>query len=432
MPRRLLSLTAMMTAASLATSSALPSKVEIRKNTDGSFTLIRNGKPFLIKGAGGRGPIDLLAECGGNSVRTWSTDPLATEIDGKPFLDRCLELGIAVTVGLWVKHERHGFNYKDQKFVQQQRDTIRAAVRKYKDHPAVLMWGLGNEMEGPTSDGADPTIWKEINELAAIIKEEDKGHPVMTVIAGAVPTKIKNAKEYCPNIDVLGVNVYAAAPGAPDVLRDAEWDKPYVLTEFGPVGHWEIRKTEWGAPVEPTSSEKATTYYDTQMTVMEKGEGRCLGSYAFIWGAKQETTFTWFGMFLPTGEKLPTVDAMTKAWTGHWPKNRCPRIESFETNLREAKVKPGLEITAGVKATDPDGDTLTYEWAVVSESTDRKEGGDPESAPPSHPECILKAENGTVTLKTPAQPGAYRLFITVRDGQGSAAADNVPFFVTEK
>jgi hypothetical protein len=428
LPLAMLAASSFSAPAALAASST-PSKVEIRKESDGHYTLLRNGQPFFAKGVGGSKNLQLLVDSGGNSIRTWGIETMNDKIDGKPFLDRCQELGIGVTVGIWVKHERHGFNYKDEKFVKEQRDAVRDAVRKYKDHPAVLMWGLGNEMEGPTSDGADPTIWKELNELASIIKKEDPNHPVMTVIAGAVPTKIKNIQNFYPNIDILGVNAYAAAPGVGKSLRDSGWTKPFMLTEFGPVGHWEVRKTSWGAPIEPTSREKASSYFSTNNMVIEDGKGTCLGTYAFVWGQKQETTATWFGMFLASGEKLPTVDAMAKAWTGKWLANRCPRIETFETTLREAKVKPGAEVTAQATVTDADKDKLTYEWTVTSESTDRKEGGDHESTPPSHPECIISAADGSVKIKTPTTPGAYRLFLTVRDGKGGATADNVPFFV---
>lgn len=418
-----------LTMPSLTAMPPTPSHVEVRRDPNGHFTLLRDGEPFFVKGVGGSEHLDLLAKSGGNSIRTWGIETMGEKLDGKPFLDRCQELGIAVTVGIWVKHERHGFDYKDPEFIKTQRQAVREAVRKYKDHPAVLLWGLGNEMEGPTSDGADPAVWKELNELAAIIKSEDPNHPVMTVIAGAVPTKIRNIKEHYPNIDILGVNAYAAAPGVGKGLRDAGWDKPFILTEFGPVGHWEVRKTSWDAPIEPTSREKAASYFSTNQLVIEDGKGSCLGTYAFVWGQKQETTSTWFGMFLASGEKLPPVDAMIKAWTGKWPANRCPRIESLESPLREAKVKPGSEITAEAKVTDADKDTLSYEWTVTSESTDRKEGGDHESTPPSHPECILSTTGGQVKIKTPTQPGAYRLFLIVRDGKGGATADNIPFFV---
>ncbi|XHR27263.1 MAG: glycoside hydrolase family 2 TIM barrel-domain containing protein [Chthoniobacteraceae bacterium] len=405
--------------------------VKISKAVDGSYLLLRNGQPFFIKGAGGSQKLGMLAQYGGNSIRTWGIEQMADKIDGKPILDRAQELGIAVTVGIWIGHERHGFNYSDPVRVNRQREDVRQAVRKYKGHPAVLIWGLGNEMEGPMSDGADPTIWKELNVLAGIIKEEDPNHPVMTVIAGASPSKVKEIIQYYPNIDILGVNAYSGASGAGKAVKDAGWKKPFVLTEFGPQGHWEVSKTKWGAPIEPSSRDKAGSYYATQTGVIADSKDICLGSYVFLWGQKQEVTSTWYGMFLKSGEKLPTVDAMVRAWTGAWPANRAPRISSFTSPLKEATVKANETTFAVVKAEDPEGDPLQYEWAVTEESKDLQVGGDTESEPPSLPECILTSDEGNVNLRIPSKPGAYRLFVTVRDGKGSASKDNIPFQVTQ-
>lgn len=408
---------------------ASPSHVEIHRDSNDTVQLFRNGKPFVIKGVGGTSHLRHLVKSGGNSLRTWSTDPLKKLIDGKPFLDRCHELGIAVTIGLWIKHERHGANYHDENFIQKQRDAIRAAVQKYKAHPAILIWGLGNEMEGPSAEGTAPTIWKELNQLAALIKKEDKNHPVMTVIAGAIPTKIRNLQRHTPNIDILGINAYGPAVEVGDTLRNAQWEKPFVLTEFGPRGHWEVRKTRWRAPLEPSSREKARSYESVQGLVQSDWVGRCLGSYAFFWGSKQETTSTWFGMFLPSGEKLPPVDVMSKAWTGEQPSTRCPDLASFESPLFKASVPPGSDHTAKVIAHS--ATPLTYEWIVTQESTDRKEGGDFETTPPSHPECLLSQNGNEATIRVPTRPGAYRLFVTIRDGKGAAATENIPFRVTK-
>jgi hypothetical protein len=213
------------------------------------------------------------------------------------------------------------------------------------------------------------------------------------------------------------------------MLKQAKWTKPFMLTEFGPMGHWEVRKTAWGAPVEPTSREKAAMYYATHQTVVEDGHGTCLGTFAFLWGHKQETTATWYGMHLASGERLPTVDAMTRAWTNKWPANRCPRVESIETPLREAEVKSGETITATATVRDPEGDAVSYQWSVIAESTDRKVGGDRESAPPTLPECIAQPAINPVSIKAPSKPGAYRLFLIVRDGKGGASAENIPFKV---
>ncbi len=405
------------------------SVVTIKQSPDGQFTLLRDGQPYFIKGAGGHTHLDVLRDIGGNSIRTWSADALEEKVDGKPLLDRAQELGLSVAVGLWLKHQRHGFDYSNEKTVADQRDEIRAAIKKYKDHPAVLVWGVGNEMEGPASDGSDARVWKEVNVLAGIVKEEDTNHPVMTVIAGAGDTKVKGVVTYCTNVDILGVNAYGSATGAGAAVKKCGWKKTFILTEFGLPGFWEARKTGWGAPIEPSSQQKAASYYATQSRVAEENAATCLGTYAFVWGQKQECTATWFGMFLETGEKLPQVDALAYAWNKKWPDNRCPKIVRFESKLKETTVKPGETFDASVEATDPNGDSLTYEWSVIAESTAHSEGGDAEAKPDAFPETIIEQGHSEARIRVPEKTGGYRLFITVRDGKGAASCDNIPFRV---
>ncbi len=404
------------------------SKVSLSTDASGNHTLLRNGEPYRILGVGGTSHLKDLAEYGGNSIRTWGIESLEEKIEGVSLLDYCQKLGITVTAGIWIGHKRHGFDYSDQGKLEAQRNDVREAVRKYRDHPALLMWGLGNEMEGPTSDGRDSDIWKELNVLASIIKEEDPNHPVMTVIAGSASSKVKGILEHYLNIDVLGVNAYAGASGAPKAVKQAGWEKPLVLTEFGTPGHWEVPKTPWGAPIEPTSREKAANYYST-VSLLDENKDICLGSYAFLWGQKQEVTSTWYGMFLKTGEKLPSVDAMCYAWTGKWPANRTPRVESFETPLDGATVPANKEFPVTVVARDREGDHLEWEWYVAEESTDLKVGGDKESEPPHVEGCIVSDKDGVAKVRTPSKPGAYRLFLIVRDGKGGASAENIPFRV---
>ncbi len=351
------------------------------------------------------------------------------EVGGKTLLDRCHELGIAVTAGIWVEHERHGFDYDDPQQVKEQRRKVREAVRKYRDHPALLMWGLGNEMEGPTSYGSDPRIWKELERLAQIVKQEDPQHPVMTVIAGAMPSKIEGIRKYYPSIDVLGVNAYASAAGGGNALISSGWDKPFVLAEFGPMGHWEVQKTPWGAPLEPAGKDKAATYYAAHSTVVEDGKGRCLGSYAFLWGNKQEMTSTWYGMFLPDGAKLPPVDAMAYIWSGKFPNNRCPKIIGIDSPLAGGRFAPGEVVPVTVVASDRKNDNLTFEYEVMAESTDLKVGGDAERKPPSFPEAVREISDGKLEVIMPRKKGAYRLFVTVRDGKDAASRDNYCFLV---
>jgi hypothetical protein len=413
----------------LATSICWAADVSIDQDDRGNFSLKRNGEPYFIRGAGGTDHLAELVAHGGNSIRTWGIESLEQLVDGKPLLDRCEELGISVTAGIWIEHERHGFDYSDPEQVRQQREKVRAAVVQYKDHPALLTWGLGNEMEGPISKSGADRIWKELNTLAAIIHREDPKHPVMTVIAGASSEKVNGIIKHYPNIDILGVNAYASAASVASEIKQAGWKKPFVLTEFGPSGHWEVAKTPWGASIEPSGRQKAASYYVTSSLLKEDAADICVGSYCFLWGQKQETTSTWYGMFLASGEKLPSVDAMCRAWTGKWPDNRCPRVAKVESDLIESVTRPLKDVKVKVVASDPDNDSLNYAWSVVAESTDIGVGGDRESVPPSIPDCIISANDGNAVIRTPQQPGNYRVFVIVRDGQGAASAENFCFQV---
>jgi hypothetical protein len=403
------------------------SKVTVAKNGD-QFQLMVDGKPFFINGTGGTQHLADLKALGGNSIRTWGIESLSQQVDGKPLIDRAQDLGLKVTAGIWLKHPE-AINYDDPKQIADQRAAVLKAVQTYKNSPALIIWGLGNEMEGPTSNGSDVRVWKEVNTLAGIIKQEDPNHPVMTVIAGASGDKIKNLKAYCPNIDILGVNAYGSAAGVGNAVTTQGWDRPFILTEFGPSGQWEVEKTAWKAPIEPTANQKAASYYATYQLVTGDSKNICLGSYAFLWGFKQEATSTWYGMFLKSGERLPQADAMSFAWTGNWPADRCPKMKPIQTAVDEKTVAPNTPETASVEATDPGGNPLQYEWDVVEEATVLGVGGSAEPTPPSHPECITGTPGKDLTFTTPTTPGAYRLFVTIRNGKGAATTGNVPFQV---
>jgi len=103
-------------------SEARSSQVSLGKNSRGAWELLRDGKPFLIQGVGGPGSLQLAKEAGANSIRTWGIEQLeAKDADGHTLLNWAEELGLTLCVGIWVKHERHGFKYDDAKFIQQQR-----------------------------------------------------------------------------------------------------------------------------------------------------------------------------------------------------------------------------------------------------------------------------------------------------------------------
>src|SRR3546814_5324913 len=71
--------------------------------------------------------------------------------------------------------------------------------------------------------------------------------------------KIARLMKLAPSIQVLGINSYGdALPSLPERVREQGWRGPLLVTEMGPLGQWAAPKTAWGAPIEPTSTEKAT------------------------------------------------------------------------------------------------------------------------------------------------------------------------------
>ena len=410
----------------LESRSPSASQVALQPDENGAWRLIRNGHPYTIKGAGGYTHLELLREMGGNTIRTWSIDQLESTAGGPPVLDECNRLGLTAMVGIWVNQPRHGYDYSDQIMLQAQRDRVRSSVRRFRDHPALLIWGLGNEMEG---DGQDLHVWRELEVLTQIIKAEDPHHPVCSVLAGTGHQKIRAMQLHFTSLDLLGINSYADAENVDQELAQQGWNRPFLLTEFGPRGHWEVPATPWQAPLEPTPAEKVTTYSRSYDIIMHKGRGLCLGAFAFLWGQKQETTATWFGMFLPTGEKTPVVDAMVRAWSGTLPEFPSPIIHALTAKFREGMAKPGSEHLVQVEVADYNPKSLDFEWQIVAESTDRKAGGDPEAAPPIIPGCILSGNTPAAKVRLPTGPGAYRVFVYVRNRHGGGSSANFPFWV---
>ncbi len=402
-----------LTTAITAAADPIPVRLQI---SQGHQQLVRGDKPYFIKGAGGEGGMPKLAEAGANSIRTWGVEGLGET------LNQAQRSGLTVCAGIWLGQVRQGFDWSDAASLVEQRDVVRKTVEKYKDHPALLMWSLGNEMEDP--EGRNGAVWSEIDSLASMVKKLDSLHPTMTVIAEIGGDKVKYLHQLCPNIDVVGINSYAGAATLGKRYREAGGRKPYVLTEFGTSGIWEIQKDELGAFPEKTSSSKGQDYRQSYAGSVLGEPGLCLGSYAFLWGTKQEVTATWFSMLLTDGSRLAPADAMKELWSGRPPANRCPIISRLGMNGPRS-ARPGETLTATLEATDPEGDPLTVDWILQHDPAQYGTGGDAEAAPPTFPQAIVKGSLDGAEIKMPDDGGLFRLFAYVRDSKGGAAVANV-------
>ncbi|MET0637439.1 MAG: hypothetical protein ABWZ25_15515 [Chitinophagaceae bacterium] len=400
-----------------------PVKVELRK-LDSSWQLVRDGKPYFIKGTGGGAYPDRTAAYGGNSIRTWSTR------GAQKILDSASKYGLTVLMGLDVARERHGFNYDDTAAVKKQLDELRKEVLKYKDHPALLAWGIGNELN---LHYTNPKVWDAVNEISKMCHELDKNHPTSTELAGINKKMIDEIKKRSPDLDILGINVYASLAVLPAAVRTSGWDKAYMVTEWGPTGHWETLETAWKQPIEETSSEKAGVYKARYEFGVERDLANCVGSYVFLWGQKQERTPTWYGVFTEKGEESEVVDVMQYLWSGKWPENRAPHIYSLQVDGKKAiqnvYIKSGSEYNVLALADDAEKDKLVYRWEILPEPTKVGDGGDHEDRPQPVLGLISFSSDGIARLKAPASPGAYRLFVYITDGHNNVATANIPFYV---
>lgn len=405
---------------------AQPIKVEVAE-IDGEFTLMRDGKPYYIRGAGGHDYLDELLYLGGNSIRTWSAE------DAQIILDDAHKHGLTVMFGLWVQHERHGFDYDDEMAVQKQLERFTEIVRKYKDHPALLLWGVGNEVDLFYSN---TKVWNAIQDICAMIHREDPNHPTSTVTAGLDSNEVQEVLAKCPDLDIYGFNTYGDIARHSAKVRQFGWEGPYIISEWGPNGHWEVEKTEWGAPIEQTSTEKAASYEHRYTEYIAKKKGECIGSYVFLWGHKQETTSTWYGLFTVDGNPTEPLDKLYVAWQKETPKNSAPTLSNLLIDGKTADqniiMKMGDKHNASIDFKDPDGDNVKVQWFVYPESANTKAGGDFESALQPILGTLSRRKGNTVEITAPKKEGGYRLFAFVEDQNSRTAYANIPFYVVPR
>ena len=403
--------------------------VPVTLERDGErYFLQRGGEPYVVRGAGIEfGDKAQFAARGGNSFRTWRTDNGVQT--GQEVLDEALALGLTVLMCIEITPERKGFDYDDEEAVRKQLEYARGEVLKYKDHPALLAWMIGNE---PNLFFENPRVFDAINEIALMIDEVDPNHPTTTALAGFSGELAELIETRAPALDFLSIQMYGDIVNLPRYIEETGFEKPYMVTEWGSIGHWEVGETAWDAPIEQNSTDKANNYRHSHEVAIASNPQQIIGNYVFLWGQKQERTPTWYGMFLDNGESTAAVDTMEYLWTGAWPENRAPEIEDIVLDGQSAAdsvtLAPDQVVEATVASRDPEGATLTWRWVLKEESQATEAGGDREKVP----QVIsgrLEGGAGRAVLTAPATPGAYRLFVYTEDGSGKAAHANIPFRV---
>jgi len=329
---------------------------------NGKFELTVDGVPTYIKGVGGTNRIDLAAQNGANAFRTWGGSVESIKKD----LVIAKASNMFIMQGIGLTKNRNA--YYDETYKNKLRNEVRLLAETFKDDPNILVWGLGNEIdhEEKANIGA---AWQFVDELAQIIKTIDKRHLVATIITHN-PRALDSIGKYCSHLDLVGINSYGAISKAAEIADKSAYKGAYMITEWGPTGFWESPSTKWKAPIEQTSEEKRVVYEDRYNNYI-LGSKRCLGSFVFLWGQKEERTPTWFSMFVEksvegltlNGEKTPMVEAMERVWKGVQLSQTAPVVEKFTIDgkaaIESVTVSAGKTFEGKIAVTDQEGDKLT-------------------------------------------------------------------------
>lgn len=396
-------------------------------NQNGQYELLINGVSTYIKGVGGTNRIELATGNGANAFRTWggNVESIRKDLEMARVNNMYVMQGIGLT--------QDSAKYYDDAYKNKLREEVRILAETFKDDPNIFAWGIGNEINLHNANiGA---AWSFVEELAQLIKSIDKKHLVSTVISHD-QSALDSIAQYAPTLDFVGINSYGPIGEVGSIVGKSAYEGPFMITEWGPTGWWETTKTEWGAPIEQTSEEKRIVYEDRYNKNILNNK-RCMGSFVFLWGQKEERTPTWFSMFVENGveglplkgEKTPMVEAMQRVWTGEEPSQTAPVVKQLAINgsTFNVHIAPGKAIEADVTVKDRENDKLTYVWEILKEATITATGGAYEPRPDRVGKVVVTDTNTYAT--TIKEPGCYRLYIYVLDNTGFASTANIPFQV---
>ncbi|MGJ7908474.1 discoidin domain-containing protein [Actinopolyspora sp. H202] len=409
---------------------AAPSVVEVT-GSQGDWRLMVDGSPYQVKGltwgpapdqAASRMPE--LKRMGVNTVRTWGTDATTA-----PLLDAAAANGIKVMNGFWLQPgggpgSGGCIDYvSDSEYKSTMLSDITGWVDTYKSHPGVLMWNVGNEsilglrdcFSGQELEQQRDAYASFVNRVTERIHAIDPNHPVTSTDAwtGAWPY----LKENAPALDLYSVNAYSDVCGVSQDWNSGGYSKPYIVTETGPPGEWEVSDDVNGVPDEPTDVAKAQGYTEAWNCVTGH-EGVALGATLFHYGTENDFGGVWFNL-VPGGEKRLSYYSVADAYGGRVGGNTPPVISNMSVDT-PTSVPAGETFTLSADVSDPDGDPIDYRIMINSKYMDSSSALVP--APGF-------TGSGPFTVTVPERLGVWKVYLYARDGQGNVGIETQSFRV---
>lgn len=227
--------------------------------------LMVNGNPFTVKGVGyspvpiGIDPettspygdyftsdynsiydrdLPLLGDMGTNTIHLWSWNNIGDHLD---FLDKAYNGGVApiyVIAGFWINPDLNIDPNSPDNVRENLKADFREMVAVHKNHPAILMWAIGNELNSPLMYGSKLNdIFSLINEMAAEAHQEEgtNYHPVTTSLYDSdLVSTISTYDSLVPSLDIWSANIYRGNTFG-TLFNDykALSQKPLAILEYG-------------------------------------------------------------------------------------------------------------------------------------------------------------------------------------------------------
>ncbi|MCM3302239.1 discoidin domain-containing protein [Streptomyces pseudogriseolus] len=395
--------------------------------SQGNWQLTVGGRPYTVKGltwgpaiADAPKYLPDVKSMGVNTIRTWGTDG-----GTKPLLDSAAANGLKVVNGFWLQPgggpgSGGCVNYvTDTTYKNTMLTEFTKWVEAYRNHPATLMWNVGNESvlglqncySGAELEAQRNAYTGFVNDVAKKIHSIDPDHPVTSTDAwtGAWPYYQRNA----PDLDLYSMNSYGDICGVREDWEQGGYTKPYLITEGGPAGEWEVPDDANGVPDEPTDVQKAEGYTKAWNCVTGH-RGVALGATLFHYGTEHDFGGIWFNL-LPDGLKRLSYYAVKRAYTATAGNDNTPPVVSALAVSPASSAPAGGEFTVRADVRDPDGDPITYKIFLSGNYAN----GDKRLVEASW----RSTGNGTFAVRTPEKLGVWKVYLQAEDGRGNAGIE---------
>jgi hypothetical protein len=246
--------------------------------------------------------LPLLRQMGANTCRLWGWN---NQSDHTDFLDKAYNDGvnpIYVIVTFWM--EPWYYDITDPDVREAVKCAFRQMVAAHKNHPAVLMWSIGNELNAPWMYGNQLNIlFNLIDEMAQEAHEEEgqNAHPVTTPLADIdLINTIATYNSLMAHLDVWSVQIYRGSSfGSLFTDYAVVSERPLAILEYG-IDAYDNRYAD---EYENIGTPYQATYAEALWNEIEANSDVCCGGSIMAYSDEW-----WKGKYGQSGPGCPDYD----------------------------------------------------------------------------------------------------------------------------